>query len=298
MSTALPQHNFTQTLPNGTSFDLIHLEAGTFTMGAADDDPDAVDWSGEKGPHSVALDAFYLAKHPVTQALFKAVMDGFNPSEFIGDDRPVESVSWFDAAVFCNQLNEMTGLQPCYFADPDHRQLYGKTPKGYDLPNEGDVFIRPNTKGYHLPTEAEWEYAARGGPHWQDNFTYAGSNKLKEVGWYEKNSHQETKPVGLKQPNSLGLFDMSGNVWEWCQDWWDKGYYQQCVAKGTVKNPFGAAKGSDRVRRGGGWYHAPRGCRVACRNRWLPESRINSFGFRLCLAPSSVTGAGSSDLAL
>ena len=288
MSPDLPQHNFTQTLPDGTAFDMIHLEAGTFIMGAAKNDPEAdYDW-GEKGQHPVELSAFHLGKYLVTQALFKAVMEGFNPSGFIGDDRPVERVSWLDAAVFCNKINEIMGLEPCYYADRNFKQLYGKTPKGYELPNTGEVFIRPNTKGYRLPTEAEWEYAARGGPHWQDGFTYAGSNKLKEVGWFDKNSHKETKPVGLKMPNPLGLCDMSGNVWEWCQDWWARDYYAECAAMDTVKNPLGADEGSLRVARGGSWSDDPQYCRVASRLSWLPEIRDAGLGFRLCLAPSSV----------
>jgi formylglycine-generating enzyme len=279
--------SFTTKIGN-TAFDMIYIEGGTFTMGAAEDDPDASSIWGEIGQHSVHLSRFHLGKYPVTQALFKAVMGGYNPSQFIGDDRPAEKVSWLDAAVFCNQLNELLLLEPCYFSDSSFSQLYGKTAKGYELSNQGEVFIRPGMHGYRLPTEAEWEYAARGGSNWKDGFQYAGTNKLKEVGWFDLNSHQETKPAGLKQHNQLGLYDMSGNVWEWCQDWFDGNYYQECLAKGTVTNPTGPINGSNRVFRGGSWFNYPQDCRTSYRNYWYPDARDGNLGFRLCLASSEV----------
>jgi formylglycine-generating enzyme required for sulfatase activity len=292
-----------------TTFTMIHVPGSTFPMGAAGDDPDAYDWNGEKGQHTVELDAFHIGQYPVTQALYKAVMENQNPSEFIDDNRPVEQVSWFDAAVFCNKLNEILDLEPCYYVDAAFQDLFGKTADGYELPNDGAVFIRPSSKGYRLPTEAEWEYAARGGKEGvtqnfkyagsnarsgkedeAQNFQYAGSNKLKEVGWFDTNSHQETKPVGMKAPNILGLYDMSGNVWEWCQDWFDSNYYDDCAKKGTVKNPLGPDNGSNRVSRGGSWDLNPQYCRVAYRYLWPPDTRNDNIGFRLCLASSEVDG--------
>lgn len=252
-------------------------------MGAAEEDPDAEDWSGEKGPHAVSLSSYYLCKYPVTQAIFKAVMQERNPAHFTGDDCPVENVSWLDAAVFCNQLNDLLGLEACYFADNNFHALYGKTPAGYEFLNEhGEVYIRPNARGYRLPTEAEWEYASRGGNSKQ-NTKYAGGNKLKEVGWFDTNSHGETKYVGLKQPNALGLYDMSGNIWEWCQDWWAKDYYVECASNGIILAPVGPDVGSLRALRGGGWVNSPQYCRVVYRYSWYPGFRRNSFGFRLCL---------------
>ncbi|MCB9304020.1 MAG: formylglycine-generating enzyme family protein [Lewinellaceae bacterium] len=200
--------------------------------------------------HGVKLDSFYIGKFPVTQALWKAVMKD-NPSFFNGDTRPVESVSWEDVQVFIKKLNEHTG------------------------------------KPYRLPTEAEWEYAARGG---QQNWgcTFAGSDKLKEVGWYDENSHSETKAVGLKKPNELGLYDMSGNVFEWCQDWVSDDYHEQCHKQGVVENPQGPAKGSDRVLRGGSWLFNARDCRCPHRILVNPEFRGYDTGFRLVLPFQSV----------
>jgi formylglycine-generating enzyme required for sulfatase activity len=150
------------------------------------------------------------------------------------------------------------------------------------LPNEGAVFIRPNSKGYRLPTEAEWEYAARGGKEGvAQNFKYAGSNKLKEVGWFDTNSHQETKSVGMKAPNILGLYDMSGNMREWCWDWWNADYYEDCAKKGTVKNPLGSDKGGHRVFRGGSWFNDAVICRVSSRYLSTPTFRNITLGFRL-----------------
>ena len=202
-------------------------------------------FGNEKPVHEVKLSGFYIGKFPVTQALWKAVMKD-NPSFFTGDTRPVEMVSWEDTQAFLQKLNKQTG------------------------------------KAYRLPTEAEWEYAARGGQQGK-GYKYAGSNKLKEVGWYDENSHVETKAVGLKYPNELGLFDMSGNVLEWCQDWHDWDYYKECEKQGIVENPLGPAEGSDRVLRGGSWDHDARLCRCTYRYHSSPEHRSYRLGFRLVL---------------
>ncbi|MEZ4827061.1 MAG: SUMF1/EgtB/PvdO family nonheme iron enzyme [Bacteroidia bacterium] len=200
----------------------------------------------EKPIHKVALDGFYIGRFPVTQALWKAVM-GSDPEELSFPHllRPVEGVSWEDCQEFIKKLNHETG------------------------------------KTYRLPTEAEWEYAARGGKYSQ-GFTYAGSNNLFEVGWYDDNSQEITQPVGLKRPNELGIFDMSGNVDEWCQDWYGSDYYTQCAKQKIIHNPKGPKSGEYRVVRGGSWYIDDYNCRVAYRLNALPSDRYLSFGLRLC----------------
>jgi formylglycine-generating enzyme len=275
--------NFTQKVLD-TAFDMIFVEGGTFMMGAAEDDLDAADWTGEKGKHSVQLSSFFMGKYTVTQALFKSVVNGLNPSKIKGENRPVEMVSWFDAADFCNKLNKLLGFEPCYFADAAFSQVFIETGEDYRLKTVSNIFIRLQTMGYRLPTEAEWEYAARGGKHWQDDFRYAGSNKLKEVGWFNNNSHREAKPFGLKLPNQLQIHDLSGNVCEWCQDWMHENYYKECIAKGTTINPIGSEWGFNRVNRGCSWNNLPQGCRVDSRHSWRPERRSDYIGFRLCLS--------------
>jgi len=244
---------------NGHSFHMVPVQGGTFRMGTKKDDPD--NYGDEHPDHDVRVPNFSLGQFPVTQALWKAVMDGENPSYFKGDNRPVEQVTWEDIdKKFLPELNKM-------------------------LPGWN----------FRLPTEAEWEYAARGGEAALSQAVtsshrltkYAGSDRLEAVGWYWENSHEETKPVGLKLPNALGLFDMSGNVWEWCADWYDEKFYEKCLKKGTVENPRNDKKGSDRVLRGGSWGHDSAHCRVASRYSYVPEDRTFSFGFRLAASSSS-----------
>jgi formylglycine-generating enzyme required for sulfatase activity len=235
---------FSESIGNNVAFDMLLVEGGNFDMGGADDE--AI--YREKPVHPVNLGSFYLGKYPVTQQVWQAVM-GNNPSHFNGSQRPVERVSWRDTQEFIKKLNHMT------------------------------------KKHYRLPSEAEWEYAARGGIHrQQDGYIYAGSDKLKEVGWYGGNSDGETKAVGLKYPNELGLYDMSGNVWEWCDDWFDEKYYQVCDKKWVVQDPQGPKQGVNRVIRGGGCLRAPRFCRVAYRLHYGPAYRYYDLGFRLALS--------------
>ena len=238
---------------NGVSFKMVAVEGGTFTMGASDVDLGASD--SEKPAHQVTLSSYRIGETEVTQALWKAVM-GSNPSEFSPTNgyaenlqRPVEMVSWNDCQQFITKLNQMTG------------------------------------KNFRLPTEAEWEYAARGGKNSQ-GYKYAGSNDLNLVAWHWNNipSHTDgvegygTQTVATKSPNELGLYDMSGNVWEWCQDRY--GSYSSAAQT----NPTGPASGYDRVGRGGSWYFMESvGCRVSYRSYGSPSDSGNSLGLRLAL---------------
>ena len=220
--------------------DMVRVRGGTFRMGSDKKDKDALD--RERPAHDVILSDFYIGRTEVTQALWRAVMDD-NPSNFENCDQcPVERVSWDDIQEFLQKLNKL---------DPG--------------------------KNYRLPTEAEWEYAARGGPQGKQNFVYAGSNKIDEVAWNYNNSDQKPHPVGQKKANSLGLFDMSGNVYEWCSDWYDETYYK----KSGAYDPPGPLSGSYRVIRGGSWGFYPQFCRVAFRYNFTPGGRNGSLGFRL-----------------
>ena len=218
---------------------MVYVSGGTFTMGAtSEQDSDAFD--DEKPPHSVTLSSFYICKYEVTQALWRAVM-GKNPSRFKGNNLPVEQVSWNDCQTFISRLNNLTG------------------------------------KNFRLPTEAEWEYAARGGNR-SRGYKYSGSNTLPDVAWYEDNSGSKTHPVGSKSPNELGLYDMSGNVWEWCSDWY--GTYSSTAQT----NPTGSSSGSNRVDRGGGWGNDSWICRSSNRSFSSPDYRDRNMGLRLALS--------------
>ena len=225
---------------NGVSFDMIAVEGGTFTMGAtAEQASDA--YSDEKPTHQVTLSSYYIGKTEVTQELWQAVM-GSNPSGFSGANLPVEKVSWEDCQIFIAILNELTG------------------------------------KYFRLPTEAEWEYAARGGSKSQ-GYKYSGSNTVDDVAWYPSNSSSKTHPVATKAPNELGIYDMSGNVLEWCRDWYSSSYY----SSSSQYNPTGPASGSRRVYRGGSWGSSARLCRVSYRDYNGPSYRFYNLGLRLAL---------------
>ena len=231
----------TITIPvkNGISIDMVRVEAGTFTMGATAEMEDPYD--DERPTHRVTLtNDYYIGKYEVTQALWKAVM-GNNPSGFKGDNLPVEMVGWDDCQEFIGKLNRITG------------------------------------KKFRLPTEAEWEYAARGGNK-SRGYQYSGSNNLSDVAWFLDNSGEMTHAVGTKQPNELGIYDMTGNVWEWCQDWY--GAY----SSSSQVNPTGANSGSSRMIRGGCWISGARGCRSSYRYDCTPGYRRNGVGLRLVLS--------------
>ena len=210
-------------------YKMVYVGGGSYTMGCTSEQGSDC-FRDEKPAHAVSVSGFYMGQTEVTQALWKAVM-GNNPSNWKGNTLPVESVSYSDCQDFINKLNSMTG------------------------------------KTFRLPTEEEWEFAARGGnSSW--GYKYSGSDNLGSVAWYDGNSGSKTHPVAQKQANELGLYDMSGNVWEWCSSLWCSDYNS-------------SRSGSDRVYRGGSWFSRGRGCRVSYRSDDDPSGRYDYLGFRL-----------------
>lgn len=221
---------------NGVQFTMVAVKGGTFTMGATSEQGRNAE-EDEKPAHEVTLSDYYIEQTEVTQALWKAVM-GSNPSGSKGDNLPVEQVSWDDCQVFIQKLNQLTGKQ------------------------------------FRLPTEAEWEYAARGGRK-SRGYKYAGGNNIGSVAWYDDNSGYETHPVVTKQANELGIYDMSGNIYEWCSDWYD-GYQSS-----SQSDPQGPSSGFIRVYRGGSYHNDAWRCRVSYRSYSTPGYRCNFLGLRL-----------------
>ena len=227
-----------QVLRHPAEPEMALVEGGTFIMGCTDETGGNCG-DDEKPAHQVTVGSFYMAKHEVTQRQWKAVMNN-NPSEFKGYNLPVENVSWDDTNEFISRLNAVTN------------------------------------KNYRLPTEAEWEYAARGGSKNKNNI-YSGSQTINDVAWYKDNGGKKTHPVGTKHPNELGLYDMSGNVYEWCSDWY--GSY----SVSAQNDPQGPSSGSYRVERGGSWLFESTNCRVSARYFVDADFRYSDLGFRLVL---------------
>ena len=224
---------------DGICIEMVKVEAGTFMMGATSEMKNPYD--DEKPVHQVTLtNDYYMGKYEVTQALWQVVM-GKNPSYFKGDNLPVNYVRWKDCQRFISKLNSMTGRK------------------------------------FRLPTEAEWEYAARGGKK-SRGYQYSGSSNISDVAWYDGNSGDKTHPVGTKQANELGIYDMTGNVLEWCQDWYGS-YYSS-----SQTNPTGSDSGSARVSRGGGWNCNASYCRLSVRFYYTPDFRLDILGLRLALS--------------
>ena len=240
--TSLSGNTITIPVKNGINIEMVKVEAGSFDMGATPEMRSLqYPYDDEKPDHRVTLTkTYYIGKYEVTQALWQVVM-GNNPSRFKGDDLPVERVSWKRCQDFISKLNSLTG------------------------------------KRFRLPTEAEWEYAARGGNK-SRGYRYSGSNTLDDVAWYGDNSGSKTHAVGTKQPNELGIYDMSGNVSEWCQDW--RGSY----SSSPQTNPTGAVSGSYRVDRGGSWLYSAWFSRSSSRGGRTPGGRHGDLGLRLVLS--------------
>lgn len=218
---------------------MVYVSGGTFTMGGTSEQGSEVE-SDEKPIHNVTLSSYYICKYEVTQALWRAVMSS-NPSYFKGDNLPAELVSWNDCQTFINRLNSYTG------------------------------------RNFRLPTEAEWEFAARGG-NYSRRYKYSGSNYIGDVAWYSDNSDSRTHPVGTKQANEIGLHDMSGNVYEWCSDWY--GSYSSY----SQTDPTGSNSGSLRVPRGGSWNSIDGCYRSSYRYNFTPVNRNYDLGLRLVLS--------------
>ena len=248
---ALPSQSFVEDAGCGLNMKMVYVEGGTFQMGATSEQesPD----SDEKPVHSVTLDSYYIAECEVTQAQWQKIMGttvyqqrdkkgSDNSMRGVGDNHPMYYVSWSEAQAFCNELSRITG------------------------------------KTYVLPTEAQWEYAARGGKH-KEGTQYSGSYSVDAVAWYDGTSGNTTHPVKQKRANKLGLYDMSGNVYEWCSDW-----YGSCSSSSQT-NPTGPSSGSLRVLRGGSWDYAARYCRVSDRSNASPSSRNIRSGFRVVCLP-------------
>ena len=223
---------------NGVSFNMVYVEGGTFMMGATPEQGEDAFYF-EKPAHEVALSSYMIGEKEVTQELWVAVM-GSNPSFFKGIQRPVENISWYDCQEFIHRINKKTGRM------------------------------------FRLPSEAEWEFAARGGNR-SNKTKYAGSNDLASVAWFDQKCVNKTCEVGKKRPNELGLYDMSGNVWEWCNDWYGK------YSLDHQMDPVGPVSGSKRVYRGGSWHSNSGNCRVAIRGNDTPAEHHFNLGLRLAL---------------
>ncbi len=251
--------------PNGNAYDsaqLALIPAGTFRIGNLTFHPSGD--SDEVPVHDVTLTRpFLIGRTEVTQAQYETVM-GANPSRFSGGDRPVDMVTWYDAVAFCNAFSIREGLTPCYTGSGN------------------DIVCDFSANGYRLPTEAEWEYACRGGAEtdfYTGNMTQPEAVPLDpsmvQAGWYEGNAGDSTHQVGQKKPNAFGLYDMHGNVCEWC---WDRyGDY----ASTPVSDPRGPTEGQYRVQRGGSWMDGAMGCRSAERSHRRPENPSSVYGFRV-----------------
>ena len=224
---------------------MVQLPGGRFTMG----DKEEVD----SPPHEVVVSSFYIDTHLVTQEQYQKVM-GANPSRWKGDKNPVEQVRWSDAVRFCNKRSELEGLQPCY-----------------DLKTWKCNF---DANGYRLPTEAEWEYACRAGTR-TPYFFGDNPTKLGDYAWFEKNSGGRPRPVGQKQPNTWGLYDIYGNVWEWCNDFYKVDYYQES----PQQDPRGPNEGQNKVLRGGAWRFSAENCRSGYRYNENPGYADVCFGY-------------------
>lgn len=242
---AMAQHENIKFEVNGQAFEMVYVGPGSFLMGGTPEQGIDV-WLNERPTHKVTMSPYFIGKHEVTQALYESVM-GTNPSTFQGPGLPVENITWFEAQKFVETLNELL-----------HDTL--------------------GNRKFALPSEAQWEYAARGGADGEVT-KYSGSDVANDVAWISSNSGERTHNVGMLAPNELGICDMSGNVNEWCYDWW--GIYNS----EHRRNPNVTSEGVEHLRlvRGGGWDRSERYSRVSVRHNLQPERKSPSIGFRIVL---------------
>jgi len=259
---------------------MVSIPAGSFNMGSPLSEPDRFPY---EELHAVNVSGFYMSEYLITQYVYKAVM-GNNPSNFnkpvageteTPDKLPVEQVSWYDALVFCNRLSMIEGLSPAYEINKKTNPAdWGPVPVNQDATWDA-VEIVPGSNGYRLPTEAQWEYACRAGTTTAYN---TGAYFNDKIGWYKDNSGQKTHMVGLKPRNAWGLYDMHGNVLEWCWDW----YYSSYSSVGAaVTDPMGPQSGINRIVRGGHWDYSPEHLRSAWRSSDSPYARVDTNGIRI-----------------
>ena len=229
--------------------EMLLISGSSFQMGSD------FEKNNEKPIHKVTVDSFYMSKYPVTNKEYKEYKPA-HKSHWYGADYPVDTVNWYDAINYCNWLSDKEGYPRCYIINGNNTTLYSKR------------------SGYRIPTEAEWEYACRAGTITE---YYWGDDMDEDYCWYKENSAGHTHQAGQKKPNNWGLYDMSGNVWEWCWDWYDENYY----SKSPDYNPMGADKGSKHILRGGSWNNIAKICRSAERGAWPTHSGNNHISFRL-----------------
>ncbi len=255
-----------------TSYEMVLIPKGSFTMGALENDTEAQDF--EKPRHKVRLrKKFWMGKYQVTQGLWTSVM-GSNPCSdyFVDKNHPVANISWFDAVDFCNRYSLKDGKDPVYNGLGEYQVGSAATLSDQELQTlSANITMNLSANGYRLPTEAEWEYAARA----RKNFLYAGSDELQDVAWYFTNSGPTPHVGGRKKGNEFGLYDMSGNISEMCWDWF--GDYDGF----SQRDPVGVATGTVRICRGGSWGSRPKYCRLSARSAGIPQSSSHYVGLRL-----------------
>jgi formylglycine-generating enzyme required for sulfatase activity len=251
----------------GSLVAMVSVPGGSFPMGSSAGTGEPDEWP----VHTVTLPDFLMSTFEITQEQYATVM-GSNPSHFSGTNLPVESVTWFDAVEFCNGLSRIEGLDAVY-------TITDRIPESGHPVLSARVVMDASKRGYRLPTEAEWEYAARGGSAGSGSFPYAGSSDIGVVAWYGSNAAFKTNPVGRKAANGLGLHDMSGNVWEWCWDWYAAYPWE------AQRSPTGPSAGEYRTGRGGSWFNVPALCRTTGRNGCAPASQSSGMGFRIVRNP-------------